>query len=341
MVSYTLLLASSALLVGTAAAFNTQFEHDGVTTYCWKSNASAMAKTVNLTDMLLEGSGRGCPIQLRLNIGVLDGGVVPTLESMKATWTAKYDLLPNAINMSAINTMATVKGNVVSIPHSNLHACEYGRTPCSPFDRGDNPMDNTANQESNFTDSKAEFAEGDLRFPRPLVWSILAHIVVPGETNTTRYDFVVYKKLVVKDAPAPTAAPTTATPPPTPAPTPATTEKAASSTLYTILGAVGALVVVAVAALIYFLRSKKSYGKMETESNAPTFTYRPDHVPDHVGYAPSEASSAAHPSYVRMSNQGPSIMHDAYRFESERYQVPPQGHGRNQPGAAPMNPHPY
>ncbi|KAF0718786.1 Aste57867_1482 [Aphanomyces stellatus] len=323
MVRCRLVLAVAAFL--SCLALDTQPEHDGFTTYCWSSRGNPYAKSVNLTDMLLAASDRGCPIQMRLDVGALD--VVQVMDSIKVKWTVSYDLASasNALNMTQIYAIGSQKTtDSVQIPHSNLHACEFGPRPCNPFDRGVNPTDNTANQEKNFTGVKAQFDEGDLRFQHAGIYSLLAHVALPGENASMRNDFVVYKKIVVKDAPPPTAAPAALTPitttilaPPVPEPT----EKESSNTLYIVLGAVGALVVVAVAFLVYCMHSKKAYRKQVAESTTTyDYPHHPASLPDHVGgYAPSDGSSGARQYHP---DQQPYVRYDAPPNMPHRHQPP-------------------
>ncbi|ETV79347.1 hypothetical protein, variant [Aphanomyces astaci] len=248
-----LMLVPAAMVAG----LDSQPEHDGFTTYCWKSKGNPLAKDLNETMKLVESHGRGCPVQLRLETtGTMvtkDGElVVGVLEALRVKWTAVASDVTssaNAFNLTRFYTIVTPISQYVQIPHSNLHACEFGPRPCTPFDRGENPTDNTPNQEMNFTTGKAQFEEPDLRFSKPGQYSLLAHVVLPGEAPSIRYDFVVYKKIVVKDvAPPP--------PPSESVPVASTNNK---NTLYAVLGCVATLVLIAVAALVVNLQKRKNY----------------------------------------------------------------------------------
>ncbi|RHY89061.1 hypothetical protein DYB37_007525 [Aphanomyces astaci] len=248
-----LMLIAAAMVAG----LDSQPEHDGFTTYCWKSKDNPLAKDLNETMKLVESHDRGCPVQLRLETtGTMvtkDGElVVGVLEALRVKWTAVASDVTssaNAFNLTRLYTIVTPISQYVQIPHSNLHACEFGPRPCTPFDRGENPTDNTPNQEMNFTTGKAQFEEPDLRFSKPGQYSLLAHVVLPGEAPSIRYDFVVYKKIVVKDvAPPP--------PPSEPVPVASTNN---NNTLYAVLGCVATLVLVAVAALVVNLQKRKNY----------------------------------------------------------------------------------
>ena len=138
-----------------------------------------MAKTVNISDMLIEAQGRQCPIQMHLEFLGSVNEVAP-LDQIQARWTISYDAGPNKLNLTTLSTIqSTVTGQWIQIPHSNLHACQFGPRPCTPFDRGESPRDNTINQEVNFTSgNKAEYQENDLRFPGGL-YSVLAAYCPP------------------------------------------------------------------------------------------------------------------------------------------------------------------
>ncbi|ETW00184.1 hypothetical protein H310_07584 [Aphanomyces invadans] len=218
MTSTRLVLLQIAALLARVATLDSQPEHDGFTTYCWKVKESPLAKDVNESMKLVESKDRGCPIQLRLETRTTSGDgdrVVQVLEPLRVQWTALavFDLTatsPNALNLTQLYTMATPQSSsAVQIVHSNLHACEYGPRTCTPFYRGVNPTDNTANHEANFTAGRAQFEEPDLRFSKPGQYSLVAHVVLPGEVSPIRYDFVVYLKVVVKDGGGGTSPPVT------------------------------------------------------------------------------------------------------------------------------------
>ncbi|KAG9401446.1 hypothetical protein AC1031_009309 [Aphanomyces cochlioides] len=303
-----------AAVLTLTTALDTQPEHDGFTTYCWKSRGNPFSKSVNESDKLLESSDRGCPIQLRLDVGSVQ--VVNVLDPIVVNWIATYDLSANGLNLTKIYTIGSQKspGDFVQIPHSNLHACEFGPRPCTPFDRGVNPTDNTANQELNFTSNRALFKEPELRFSNPGQYSLLAHIALPGENSSIRYDFAVYKKIIVKDGSTAAPSTTTTTSAPTVDPQAANTasENKTNTTLYAILGAVGALIVVAIGLLIYCCKKRRENShKIEIESTVPTLEYRETgRTQPSRGYVQSDDSgSLGRPSRgqgIRLAHQQPA-----------------------------------
>ncbi|TYZ65787.1 hypothetical protein PybrP1_010230 [[Pythium] brassicae (nom. inval.)] len=191
----------------------TGYEHDGRTTYCWRIPASFAVKDPVWTADVLASEARGCPLAMRLELEtaeVLAGAFVAV------NWTVTVDRArlndsANAVRHAALaRAVDAASGLPVHIVHANLHSCEFGSN-CNPFRPGERFVDNTPNQVANFSaasDAVAFRSQHELRFPSPGVFSVLAHVILPGANSSSeRFDYAVYQRLTV------TAAPTAAPPP--------------------------------------------------------------------------------------------------------------------------------
>ncbi|KAJ0412221.1 hypothetical protein ATCC90586_006607 [Pythium insidiosum] len=122
---------------------------------------------------------------------------------VSATWTVRRErsrLARNALEMEDyFRTSDRDTNEVVDIVHSNIHSCEFGSN-CDPFRSGDRARDNTRNQVAflNGSDSFTFTSQQELLFPQPGTFSVLAHIILPGRDSAReRFDFAVYRRLVV------------------------------------------------------------------------------------------------------------------------------------------------
>lgn len=176
------------------------YEHDGKTTYCWRIPQSFQVKIANWTDDVLEGQGQGCAVSMALSFQntteVVVGVFVPV------TWNVTVNLAllgdANAVNETALfTTLDESTHTQVQVIHSNIHSCQFGSN-CDPFRLGTDFVDNTPNQVGNFTNDRIVFTStDDLVYNEPGLYSVLAHIILPGATDDERFDFAVYQRLTV------------------------------------------------------------------------------------------------------------------------------------------------
>ncbi|TMW62779.1 hypothetical protein Poli38472_005397 [Pythium oligandrum] len=78
-----------------------------------------------------------------------------------------------------------------TIIHSNVHACTSD-SKCDPFNRQYEVTAPTQNQVGNLSMAGTSFSSSELTFTSPGKYLLLAHVIVPGETLQSRYDFAVY-----------------------------------------------------------------------------------------------------------------------------------------------------
>lgn len=255
------LAVAAALLVGSAAALGTNYEHDAKTTYCWAIPQPTNRTQLSEADRTPEYAGADkCPLLIEL---VLSSTTVAVFEPVTVQWTVTAAFSgANAIDHDKIYVGKDSKGDNAQIVHSNVHSCVFG-TGCDPFNDGKELVDKTVNKIANFTDAKATF-EDTFQFPTPGVYSVLAHIILPDANASSRFDYAVYTKVIVLTA---TNAPDTSAPTPTTAPveTPTSNESSDSGGLSqaaTVGIIVGCIVgVVAIIVVVIILRRRKStYG---------------------------------------------------------------------------------
>lgn len=175
------------------------YNHDGITTYCWASRQSSYLSTP--AENLVSETGIGptqCPGSIKIGINS-DQGVV--LEPIKISWIVSYDIsFNNALRVTDIySAMDLVKAVPAEIIHSNLHSCEFG-TLCDPFNSGRKGLNPTVNQIANFSNAQFSFESDEMVFSAPGVYSIIAHIILPGrDALRKRYDYATYSKLTIKE----------------------------------------------------------------------------------------------------------------------------------------------
>lgn len=206
----------------------TGYEHNGRTTYCWRIPASFDAKDPVWTADVLASEARGCPLAMRLDLEaseVFAGAFVAVNWTVTVDRTRMSNSSSNAVRHTTLARVVDVaSGRPVDIVHSNIHSCEFGSN-CNPFRHGERFVDNTPNKVANVSlvandandvtttvPAVVVFtSQHELRFPSPGIFSVLAHIILPGANSSSeRFDYAVYQQLTVKEAP--TAAPSLATP---------------------------------------------------------------------------------------------------------------------------------
>lgn len=228
---------------------------DGSTTYCWHIPFPTSETKLNESDRVDYYSGTdGCPLQMTIT---LSSNTVNTYDNVTVTWTVVANFSePTGVNMTTLSLGTSTSGKVAQIVHSNVHSCVYG-TGCDPFSDGQQLVDKTVNQVANLSDNQATFTDS-ITFPTAGDYSLLAHIIMPDTNASQRFDFAVFRELVVKDSATATPTPTTATP--TPTATVATTSSSSGlssgATIGIVIAAVVVIAAIAVAVVLY--RRKQS-----------------------------------------------------------------------------------
>lgn len=164
---------------------------DGLTTYCWALNVSAGAASV-----LEEGQGLECPLSLQITLAETSFAVN---ESIPVVWTVSTAETSN----SAFNV--TSDKDSVSIESSSVRACEGGgsSSSCNPFASDSSSSSGSSSSTSNQSGtlsltkgSEKRFTSSELSFTSAAQYTLMAHVVVPGE-GSTRYDFIVLTTVTV------------------------------------------------------------------------------------------------------------------------------------------------
>ncbi|TMW65255.1 hypothetical protein Poli38472_009422 [Pythium oligandrum] len=254
-------LAVAAVALRSVAALGTNYEHDGNTTYCWSIPRPTDMTKLTEDDRVNGLSGIACPMELSVD---LNATTVAVFEAVSVKWTLAAQLTDdNELGQTELSYGKDAKGVVAQIVHSNVHSCVFG-TGCDPFNDGKELVDKTVNKVTNFTNSEADFVDV-LRFTQPGEYSVLAHIILPSDNASARFDYAVYTKVLVTEAseaetPAPAANVTES-----PAPTEAENDSSGGGGLSTgatvgiIVGAVVAILVV-IGGIIYLRRRRSDSG---------------------------------------------------------------------------------
>lgn len=193
----------------------------------------------------------GCPLQMTIS---LSSYTVNTYDVVTATWTVVANFSqPTGVNMTQLTYGTSTSGLVAQIVHSNVHSCVYG-TGCDPFNDGEQLVDKTVNQVANMSDNQAIFTD-NITFPTAGDYSLLAHIIMPDTNASQRFDFAVFRELVVKDSATLTPSPAPTTAAPTPTATVVTTSSSSGlssgATIGIVIGAVVVIAAIAVAIVLY------------------------------------------------------------------------------------------
>ena len=178
------------------AQFRAGYIHDGETVYCWRTRLNDEGK-VTESNIIAHASGANCPIRMRFETTKHS---VAVYEKINSKWIPEYIGDIGDFKMDEL-LLGAVKGTDLrtEIVHSNIHSCQFG-SGCDPFNSGVNGAPPTPNRYLNFTLSvtpiSATFTSDSLQFDRFSIYSLAAHIYLPGKNNT-RLDFVTYKKISV------------------------------------------------------------------------------------------------------------------------------------------------
>ncbi|OWZ19557.1 hypothetical protein PHMEG_0006178 [Phytophthora megakarya] len=201
----------------SAASSSADYVMDGATTYCWEVGISIYSNTVDGSAVsIVSAEGDGCPLKLSIAFPTDD---VYVYDSVDISWNATERLAANGsleTNTFGLTELSAgldrISQNYYQITASRLRTCTYG-ADCNPVTTGSQLTENTTNVPLNFTDGLATFDSSELSFNQPGNYTLLAHLIVPSSTPTTkRYDYAVFLKVQVLSRTGDTATDTTATP---------------------------------------------------------------------------------------------------------------------------------
>ncbi|KAF4318228.1 hypothetical protein G195_008536 [Phytophthora kernoviae 00238/432] len=190
-------IGSQILNTPAHAALESNYDHDGKTTYCWHINQPASNATLGEADRPEGFAGtEGCPIAMTVAI---DSTTVEVNSPVNMTWTVDANFnRSNLVNMTKLAYGKDLKGRTAQIVHSNLHSCVF-QSGCDPFKDGEQLENKTPNQVANLTDNIANFEE-TVQFGTAGVYSVLAHIIMPDTNSSRQFAYAVYIELTVKEA---------------------------------------------------------------------------------------------------------------------------------------------
>lgn len=139
--------------------------------------------------MLAEGQGLECPFSLQITLAETTFAVN---ESVPVVWTVS-----TAETSNSVFNVTSGEGSV-SIESSSVRACEgSGSSACNPFasdsSSSSESTSSTSDQSGSLSlteGSEARFTSSELRFTSAAQYTLMAHVIVPGQSST-RYDFIV------------------------------------------------------------------------------------------------------------------------------------------------------
>lgn len=241
------------------------FVLDGNTTYCWKVGASIYTSSVDGSASVSSSSGDGCALTLAIDFPTT---TVYAYDSVDVAWNATLRLaasgnsttfLSNTFDVDELFVgLDRVSQRYYQVVHSRLHTCEYGSSDCSPVSGSSQQADNTSNIVGNFSDAGVvAFSSSELVFSEPGNYTLLAHLILPGEVPTSeRYDYAVFTKVEILSRASTTA---TTQPYTESSSTSSASSKAGMSTQVVCVIIISGIVAVAMFAIgITTLRSKKN-----------------------------------------------------------------------------------
>lgn len=260
--------AAAALALASAPAIASEFALDSSTTYCWKVGASIYTTAVSSAS-ISASSGDGCALVMALDF---PSTAVYAYDTVAVAWNATLRLNSEASASASGDGNVTFLSNTFDVEqlyagldrvsqryyqvvHSRIHTCVYGSSDCSPVGSSSQGADNTSNLVANFTNGFAAFSSSDLIFNEPGNYTLLAHLILPGEEPTAeRYDYAVFTKVEILSP----SSETTTTQPYTESSTSSSADKAGMSTQVICVIIISGIVAVAMFAIgVTTLRSKK------------------------------------------------------------------------------------
>ncbi|POM63440.1 Hypothetical protein PHPALM_21155 [Phytophthora palmivora] len=201
----------------SAASSSTAYVMDGATTYCWEVGTSIYSNTVDGSSVsIVSAEGDGCPLKLSIAFPTDD---VYVYDAVDISWNATERLAANGsleTNSFGVTGLSSgldrISQKYYEITASRLRTCTYG-VDCNPVTTGSQLTENTTNIPLNFTDGLAAFDSSELSFNQPGNYTLLAHLILPSSTPTSkRYDYAVFLKVQVLSRTGATVPDTTATP---------------------------------------------------------------------------------------------------------------------------------
>ncbi|KAG7399953.1 hypothetical protein PHYBOEH_007473 [Phytophthora boehmeriae] len=247
------------LCVMQAAAATSDYVMDGATTYCWAVDTSIYSNTVSSSVGMVSAQGDGCPVQLSLDF---PSGDVYAYDSVDISWNATVRSENGNIptNDLGVTSMAAgldrISQKYYQVTASRLRTCLIG-VDCNPVTTGSQLTENTTNIPMNFTDNLAEFESSELSFDAAGTYALLAHLILPSSTPTTkRFDYAVFLKVEVLSRSSATTSGTTTNQPYSESTTSDSGSSGVSTEVICVL-IIGGIVVVALAVIGFItLRSR-------------------------------------------------------------------------------------
>ncbi|TMW62782.1 hypothetical protein Poli38472_005400 [Pythium oligandrum] len=196
---FVLASVATALVASSVHALFDSFEHDGKTTYCWSIPENYGVKLAPWSDKVLESKGSGCPVSMEISVAKTKLAIG---EYISATWTVTLErsrLKSNDMQTDQYyQTNDKVTGDTVDIIHAAVHSCEYGSN-CDSFRIGNKYAGNTPIQVAklNGKDSYTFTSTGELKYSQSGDYSVMAHVIFPGNTSQSRFDYAAYTRLSV------------------------------------------------------------------------------------------------------------------------------------------------
>ncbi|EQC37029.1 hypothetical protein SDRG_05848 [Saprolegnia diclina VS20] len=179
---------------------------DGRYVYCWRTGQSVTLTTLSSAKNEATAEALNCGLQMTFTAPA----TISVGQAVPVTWTVSYD--PKTITTNSIGLtlpfpvmQSPASRDVYQIYHSNIHSCAYADNVCNAYDNGVYVRDHTSNTLANFSANySATYSTNELSFPRAGSFIIFAHIALPGDTTSERFDFAVYRTITVSDAVTPT-----------------------------------------------------------------------------------------------------------------------------------------
>lgn len=182
-----------------------EYVYDGKTTYCWQVDSSVYATAINSSASVVESSDDNCVISMTVAISspqVYAGDPVQVSWNATVNLDSKGKLRKNKFGMETLFAATTSDASAssqqkVQIVFSRLQTCTFG-VDCDPVLRTSALLQNTSNTATNFTNNMASFSSNELVFSDAGSYSLIGHIILPGEDpKKRRYEFAVFTKVDV------------------------------------------------------------------------------------------------------------------------------------------------
>ncbi|KAJ0404247.1 hypothetical protein P43SY_000647 [Pythium insidiosum] len=177
-----------AVLAGlTKAAELNSYLHDGKTTYCWA--VPQPFNRTHLTEADRVQAATECPLSMVMAVTSVK---IRAFEPLNVSWAA-------TTNGTLLDTSDSRDDDSSEpIVQANLQSCVAGAV-CDPFDDGVGFVAQTRGALANLTDGQTTF-RASLSFSEAGEYSVLAHIVVAGESASHRVDYGVFTRVTVLPA---------------------------------------------------------------------------------------------------------------------------------------------